>query len=416
MSKTAIIGGGSSGLAAAIFIKTNDPSAAVTIFDRMDRVGKKLLATGNGRCNLTNTAACDFGSNNGKKYAEHYHGADRNFAVNALSKFGINELRDFLLSLGIPTTFENDKLFPLSLNASTVVDVLRLKCEQLGVIFKLSQQIDSIKNSSDKFIISGEAFDNVIVATGGKSQENLGSNGSGYKLLEAFGHKCTKLYPSITQIRTETEFVRQLKGLKIDADCKLYLDNKPIAEQFGQVLFADYGLSGPPIFFISRYASVYGDRCKISLDLMPNYSMNDVFDLVKNVANNPFCDDLTLENLLTPIINKRIGQVIIKHCGYRLSTKVNNITDRDIKRICAGLKAFELNVTGVKGYNIAQVTAGGIMTDKFDYNTMMSKLKPRLYAIGEVLDIDGDCGGYNLQWAFSSAFSAAKNITTGKHR
>lgn len=412
MNNIAIIGAGASGLAAAIFIKQADKKQNVTLFDRMDRVGKKLLATGNGRCNLSNKNILQTASKSGLLL--HYFGGDRQFAKPALTEFNVNALQDWFLSMNMPTIFEDDKLFPLSLCASTVLDILRFKCETLGVKFVLSKQIDKITKKNEAFIINGEAFDKVIVATGGKAQENLGSNGSGYELLCQFGHKLTKTMPAITQIKTETELVRQLKGLKINAKCTALVDSKPIRSEFGQLLFADYGLSGPPIFSLSRIASQYENRCKIMLDLLPDYLQTEIENLIKNTINKPYCPYLTLEGLLLPLFAKRIGQVIIKYCGFKLNMNAKELNQNDISKIANAIKNFTLKCTGVKGYNIAQVTAGGIDVADFDSKTMQSKLCKNLYAIGEVLDVDGDCGGYNLHFAFASANLASKSAVSGK--
>ena len=411
MNKTAIIGGGAAGLAAAIFIKMNSPQTKVAVFERLERVGKKLLATGNGRCNLSNINCKNTVMQGGKTVLEHYFGGDRSFTINAINRFDNNALANFLLSLGMPIIYEEDKMFPLSLNAATVLDVLRLKCEQLKVDFHLSSPVSQISRKNGAFIINGERFDNVIIAAGGKAQPKLGSDGSGYALLQSFGHKLSATMPSITQIKTDTAFVRQLKGLKANVDLKIYANGKFMRRQYGQLLFTDYGISGPPAFMLSRIAAQFGGKCSGKIDFMPDYNFDDVLSLIGNIVKSPFCADLTLENLLTPIINKRIGQVIVKSCGYKLNTAASTLKRADLQKIASALKAFELNVTGVQGYNVAQVTAGGIVTDDFDIDTMQSKLQSGLYAVGEVLDVDGDCGGYNLQWAFSSAYAAAKDIS-----
>ncbi|MGN0115725.1 MAG: NAD(P)/FAD-dependent oxidoreductase [Acutalibacteraceae bacterium] len=411
MNNTAIIGGGAAGLAAAIFIKTNNPHIKITVFERLERVGKKLLATGNGRCNLSNINCKNTVMQGDKTVLEHYFGGDRSFAINAINRFDNNALADFLLSLGMPVVYEEDKMFPLSLNAATVLDVLRLKCEQLQIDFRLSSPVSRIDKKSGAFILNGERFDNVIIAAGGKAQPNLGSDGSGYALLQSFGHRLSATMPSITQIKTDTEFVRQLKGLKANINLKIYVNGRFTREQYGQLLFTDYGISGPPAFMLSRIAAQFGGKCSVKIDFMPAYTFDDVLSLISNIVKSPFCDNLTLENLLTPIINKRIGQVIVKSCGYKLNMPTNVLKRSDLQRIASALKAFELNVTGVQGYNVAQVTAGGIITDDFDSETMRSKLQSGLYAVGEVLDVDGDCGGYNLQWAFSSAYAAAMDIS-----
>lgn len=406
MTNIAIIGGGASGLFAAITALSSGTEFSVTIFEKLSRVGKKLLATGNGRCNITNENCLAF-----KKNALlHYHGENPAFASFALKKFTKDDLIDFFSQNGLILRKEDDKYYPFSEQAGTVLDFLRLKCEILGAKIITDTKIEKIKKAKDKFLINNCKFDKVIVACGGKSSPHLGSDGSGYKLLEHFSHKTTRLYPAITQIKTETEFVKQLKGIKADALCQIYVNNNPIRAEFGQVLFADYGLSGPPIFQLSGIAAKnYDKNCTISLDFMNNKSVSYVKNLIYTVLGNPFTYPLSTENLLSMILNKRLGQVIIKYCGFKLNKDAYELSDEDITLIASAVKNFKLKVTGVSGFQNAQVTAGGVKTIDFNEQTMESKLVKNLYACGEILDIDGDCGGYNLQWAFSSAYLAAKS-------
>lgn len=409
--KTAIIGGGAAGLAAAIFIKQNDSAMSVTVFERLERVGKKLLATGNGRCNISNKNCRQTALVGGLSVCAHYFGHDRTFPMYALEKFSNDDLQQWLLELGMPCVYENDKMFPYSLNASTVLDILRLKCENMGARICLNEEIADIAFRNGKFVINGERFDYVIIACGGKAQPKLGSNGSGYELLKKFGHRCSELMPSITQIKTQTELTRSLKGLKFQANVSICRGSKTLRCEYGQLLFTDYGISGPPAFAISRIASQFGSECNIKIDFMPEYDFGGVMGLVNNIMSKPFCRDMTAKDLLIPLMHSRLAQVIIKYSKIPLNTPINQLKPQDIKRICSGIKTFTLKCTGVQGFNAAQVTAGGIMTADFDNVTMQSKLQKGLFAVGEVLDVDGDCGGYNLQWAFSSAKAAAAAIT-----
>lgn len=410
MINLGIIGGGASGLFAAITALSSKSNVRVTVFEQLNRVGKKILATGNGRCNITNEFAdAEISDENGIKPA-HYHGESAGFALYALKNFNQKNLIDFFAENGLILRKENDKYYPFSEQAGTVLDFLRLKCEMLGAEIKCGIKIEKIKIKDNKFIINNQVFDKVIVACGGKSSPHLGSDGSGYKLLEHFGHKTSHLYPAITQIKTETEFVKQLKGIKADANCKIFVDNTVIREEFGQVLFADYGLSGPPIFQLSRIAAKnYNKNCCISLDFMNEKSQNEVFSLIKSVLDAPFTYPLTCENLLSLFLNKRLGQVIVKSCGFKLNKDAYELNENQIMQIAEKIKDFRIKVTGVNGFQNAQVTAGGVLTDDFEKKTMESKLQKGLFACGEILDIDGDCGGYNLQWAFSSGYLAAKS-------
>lgn len=406
MIKVAIIGGGASGLFSAITALSSGKNIKVTIFEQLNRVGKKLLATGNGRCNITNENACKIINNK----PVHYYGEHSEFAVYALNKFTNKSLIDFLYKNGLILKKENDKFYPYSEQASTVLDFLRLKCEMLGVEMITNTKINSIIKSKNQFLINNQCFDKVIVACGGKSSPHLGSDGSGYKLLEDLCHKKTQLFPAITQIKTQNDLIKQLKGIKADALCSIYVKEKLIRKEFGQVLFADYGLSGPPIFQLSGIAAKnYQNDCYISLDLMSDKDISEIENMIKNVIDNPFTYPLTAENLLTLLLNKRLGQVVLKYCDKRMNEDVYSFSNNDIKNIAHSIKNFKLKVTGVSGFQNAQVTAGGIKTNDFNDKTMESKLVDGLYACGEILDITGDCGGFNLQWAFSSGYIAAKS-------
>ena len=406
MTKIAIIGGGASGMFSAITALSSGQDVQVTIFEQMNRVGKKILATGNGRCNVTN----EFANKTADGLPVYFHGKDPAFALFSLETFNQNNLIEFFEKNGLVLRKENDKFYPFSEQAGTILDFLRLKCEMLGVEFVTQTKISKIQLNNDKFLINCAIFDKVIVACGGKSSPHLGSDGSGYALLEGFDHKKTKLFPAITQIKTETDFVKQLKGIKADALCKIYVNNELKREEFGQVLFADYGLSGPPIFQLSRIAGEnYNNNCYISLDFMKDFSVEQVLSQIKSLLENPYTYPLTCENLLSLFLNKRLGQIIMKYSGHKLSKDVYELTKNDLKEIAFAIKNFKIKVTGVSGFQNAQVTAGGIETKDFCDKTMESKLQKGLYACGEILDIDGDCGGFNLQWAFSSGYVAGKS-------
>ena len=403
MKKIAIIGGGASGLFCAIRLLTEQSNANVTIFEKMSRVGKKILATGNGRCNITNQNA---------DKPEHYHSDNVDFVLPSLNNFSNKDLIKYFEDNAIILRKEDDKYYPFSEQAGTILDFLRLKAEFLGAKIVCDTKIEKIEKSNKNYTINNEKFDYVVVACGGKSSPHLGSDGSGYKLLQNLSHTLTPLYPAITQIKTNTEFVKQLKGIKADALCKIYVDGDIIREEFGQVLFADYGLSGPPIFQLSLIAAKnYQNDCKISLDFMNDMSEDKICDLIHSTISNPYTYPLTLENLLSTFLNKRLGQVILKYCGFKLNLDAYELTQQDIQSIAKTIKKFELKVNGVNGFQNAQVTAGGINVNEFNPKTLESKYNKNLYAIGEILDVTGDCGGYNLQWAFSSGSLCARSIS-----
>ncbi len=389
--KIAIIGGGASGLFAAIAAKSENTS--VTIYEKEKRVGRKILATGNGRCNMTNITA-DIGD---------YHGSDVAFMSPTISRFWVSETLDLFESMGILWKEEEDgKVYPYSDTASSVLDVLRHRVDELGVDTVCDFNVKNIKKQGNGFVIESadgksEACDRVIISTGGKAGTQLGSDGSGYRLLKSFGHKITDISPSLVQIKTETETVKKLKGIKVNAKVTLGKMSKT-----GEVLFADYGISGPPVFWLSSYI---GENREIVLDIMPEYNYREVCDMLslrcKRLAATP------LEDFFIGMLNKRVGQALLKHIGIEpLSRLAGTLTPKEIKSIAAVIKGLRLSLEGTSGWGNAQVTKGGADVSQFDPDTMESRLVNGLYATGEVLDIDGDCGGYNLQWAWSSGYIA----------
>ena len=395
-NRIAVIGGGASGLIAAI-AAAEDSDNQITVYESGDRVGRKILATGNGRCNMTNINAD----------VENYHGKNPKFILGARNKFWVNETLEFFSDLGIEVNVEEDgKVYPYSNQASAVLDVLRFKIDELDNIKIINSfEVKSVSKTKECFNIVSydgrkEKADKIIVATGGKAAPNLGSKGVGYEILKSFGHKITSLSPSLVQIKTETDVVKKLKGIKLDAEVTLG-DNS----EFGEVLFTEYGLSGPAVFSLS---SRLGDNKVISLDIMSKYSYEQLYErILQRIALRP---KITLENFFVGMFNKRVGQALVKSVGIEpLSRYALTLNEKEISRICSAIKKWDFKVTGTMSWNNAQVTKGGAVTGEFNPNTMESKLVNGLFASGEVLDIDGDCGGCNLQWAWSSGYLAGVN-------
>ncbi len=404
-----IVGGGASGLISGIFAKNIvKDKARVVILERMDRIGKKILATGNGRCNFTNisTSECNF------------YGKNPKFVSSAFEKFNVFDTLNFFEKLGIyPKEEENGKMYPYSNQASSILDVLRSEIERLKIEVITKFEVKEVKPQKNNFKIisfSGDVInaDKVIIATGGCASPNLGSNGTGFKILESLGHNITKLTPALVQMKTDKKIVSSLKGIKFVGNVKIFVKNKFFKEEFGEVLFTDYGLSGPPIFQLSSVSALHKD-CFVELDFIPDLSEKDVFDLIVNRKKD--LSHLTMENFFTGLLNKRIGNVIAKKSGIeKLSFKVSDLTKEIMWEIARNIKSLKIEVLGQNGWNNAQVTAGGAITDEFNKETMESRKIKGLYATGEVLDIFGDCGGFNLQWAWSSGVvageSSAKSI------
>lgn len=399
VTDVAIIGGGASGLAAAITAKRRAPSAEVYIFEALDRVGKKLITTGNGRCNITN------------RNLNRFHSEDVRFAYSVLNSVGNEGIADFFDSIGIPLLFEENKAYPASLQASSVVDCLRFECERLGVKTICGCKIRDIKFGkaftlyADDTVITAKA---VICCTGLYSGgDKLGSDGVFFRLLKEKGFKTVKLSPAIVQLKTETDFVKQLKGIKVDALASLFCANRKICEEFGEVLFCDYGLSGPATLNISREVGRNDLSYTVSLDLFPKTEWDELCDGLKKRTALLF--HRKLEDFFTGMLNKRVGQVILKYCGFSLSDEVSSLDANSISKIATALKDFRFKVLGNTGFINSQVTAGGISTEEFYNDSLMSKKYHGLFACGELLDVDGDCGGFNLAWAWCSGITAAES-------
>ena len=400
-----IIGGGAAGLCAAVAVKKENPTLSVRLLEALPRVGKKLAATGNGRCNITN-------KNISK---ERYHGRNTDFAAYALARFSGEETEKFFHEIGVDFIFEGDKGYPASLQAASVVDCLRFAAETAGVILCTETRVTNIQLSGGLFkVIAGNMIllaQNVIIAAGLLSGgERLGSDGQMLALLKKAGFKTVKTFPAIVQLKTQPEIVRQLKGIKVNADVSLKSGGRLLRREYGEVLFCDYGLSGPPILQVSGAAAT-AQSPVISLDLMPCKGLQ--------ALTNELCERIDMlggrstDEFFTGIMNKRLGQVIIKSAGYRLNMPVSSFDKNAPQKLAALIKDFSFAVTGNTGFINSQVTSGGLDTEQFDPNTMMSREYKGLYAIGEILDIDGDCGGFNLQWAWSSALCAAEAIAGG---
>lgn len=399
-----IIGAGAAGMCAAINIKKHNRSISVAILEQLSRVGKKLITTGNGRCNISNADI----------RLDRYHGNNVGFAQYALHKYDNRFIEGFFAELGVIFTYdETGRAYPYSLQASSVVDSMRFALDNMGVDTFVDTKVLSYSRQEGLFYVKTDNGDflckKIIVAAGLYSGgEKLGSNGSCFKILKSCGYKTVKTTPAIVQVKTVTDVVRSLKGIKVNALASLMIDGKLMRSEFGEVLFCDYGLSGPPVLQLSREVERVSGEKIISLDLMNGYTFSDICDMLNFRLSA--LKERNLEEFFTGMLNKRVGQALIKKCGLKLSNSVSTLKNGDIKQMASVIKNFDFAVTGAVGFESSQVTAGGLDTDLFDPKTMESRRERGLYCIGEILDIDGDCGGFNLQWAFSSAVCASNAV------
>ena len=399
MKTIAVIGGGASGMMAAL-TAAQSPENTVLLLERQQRVGRKLLATGNGRCNLTIRNALP----------EAYLGQDASFAAPALNAFTPQDTLRFFSSLGLLTvTEESGRVYPLSDSANSVLDVLRFALDQAGVLIRCSFPVDSLTRTASGFEITSGAetltADHVILACGGAAGSKLGGVMDGYRLLKALGHKRTALYPSLTRIVTGTDYPRSLKGVRVQASLRLTRGDTLLAEAEGEVQFTEKGVSGPAGFDISRAAATGGDGLTLHLRLLP-YSKEEILALLQARAGQ--FPALEAADLFTGMLPNRLGRVVGKAASVPADTMLSSLSPDLLAAAAETCADFALPVLGVEGFEAAQVTAGGIATRDFDPETLESRLVPGLFVWGEVLDIDGPCGGYNLQWAWASGALAGR--------
>ena len=395
----AIIGGGASGMAAALAAAEN-ANNQVILLERQARVGRKLQATGNGRCNLSNIHASDRG----------YHGEDAAFVQPAIAAFTPEETLRWFASLGLFTVTEDSgKVYPYSDQANSVVDVLRLSLVKENITLKTGYEVTKIQKTDSGFQITDGnepiACDKLIVACGGLAGSKLGGTMSGYKLLAKLGHRSTKLRPSLVQIKSSWPELPSLKGVRANCYVQILHNGETFAQSTGELQLTEHGISGPVVFEISRDVCAERGKWTAKLDFLPGVSAETLdAELQRRRTTN-----LPMEELLTGILHNRLGRVLTKAAGIKGKQYANQISNAELKEVVAVVKGLEIDLTEPLGMDSAQVTAGGVLTSGFDPHTMESKLVPGLYACGEVLDIDGDCGGYNLQWAWSSGRCAGLN-------
>ena len=400
-TEIAVIGGGASGLMAAITAKKSGKE--VVILERKDRILKKVLITGNGRCNITNVNAD----------ISNYFGGNIFSVENILNKFTPQDTMDFFNGLGIVCNEENrGKVYPLSGQASSVVDALRFEAEKLGIKIETEFYVRKIEKDGFKFRIYSEdrkkiEAGRVILAAGGQSYPELGSNGSGFELAKELGHSVTKLSPSIVQLKTEKNQVKGLQGIKTDVAVTAYGDNKKICTYDGELLFTDYGISGNVVFNISFVMPLY-KNVEFEIDFMEKFDYNELYEMLKE--RKKIMSHLTMENYFNGMINKKLGQFLSKVSGIeKLSKPVKDLSDSDIRKLCTVLKKYRVKILETTGFKNAQVTAGGVSLDEVNTETLESKIVKGLYFSGEVLDVYGECGGFNLQWAWASGHIAGEN-------
>lgn len=395
--KIAIIGGGAAGLAAACAI---EKGADVTIYERNDRVGKKLLSTGNGRCNLLNTNLS----------AKQIKSSEEGYVGEVLGTSPTAEIMTFFENLGLLMRIEDEgRVYPLCNQASAVLDVLRYKATENGVKIRCGFCVKKIGKKGDSFEILSEngekAFaDIVILACGGMAAPKTGSDGTGYRLAQQLGHSITALTPALTALRSDTAFTAPLKGIRCKANVKLVSEGKELCSESGEIQFTDYGISGIAAMQLSRHLE---KGAKIITDLAEEYNEEYILYRIKSAAKT----GREAHELLVGIVQKRVAQQLVKHAlGISPATSAEMLSEEELAKLAGAVKALSLDVKGTLSWDNAQVTSGGVRLSEINTETMQSKLTKNLYILGEMLDADGECGGYNLGWAWLCALKAAKAV------
>lgn len=406
-----IVGGGASGMMAAVAAK--DFGLDVAIIEATDRVGRKILMTGNGRCNITNsTIAYPF---------DTFHSENHKFYQDVLANFSVEDTKSFFLNLGLPMVeLKQGKNYPKSLQASSVVDIFRLAIEERGIPVYTSFKVKQIHKSKNTFKIvpldeTNQSIESekVILACGGKSAPISGSDGSGYTLAKNLGHKIIDQVAGIVQLKLEHHALKTITGIKFDGYAEVLSNGKSLRKDFGEILFTNYGISGPPILQISRTASYEvskGNNVKIVVDMSPDKTEKEVTQTLEE--HFAMFSSRAIVDSLIGVVNKKLIPTLLKEAGIKdIKKPCYDLTWQEKKSLIKIFKHWEFNCTDSNGFAAAQVTAGGVDTMDIDPVTLESKLVEGLFFCGEVMDVDGDCGGFNLQWAWSSGFAAALGAT-----
>lgn len=387
-----IIGAGASGIATAI--NTKNENNRVILLEKNDRIGKKLLATGNGRCNYTNL---NLSENN---YS------DPHFVKETISDFNNLDLINYFKLLGLESTQDGNRVYPISLKANSVLNILMYWLEKKEVEIKTNTEVKQIikTKKSYKLMTNNGNYeaDVVVAAFGGKSMPSSGSDGVSFEILKKMGIKVTELKPALTQLKLDSKYLKHLSGTKVLGKAKLLKNNKVVDEREGEILFTNYGISGPPILDLS--INISHDNV-IEVPLINNLNEESVEMLYRRYYMFP---DFSLEEYLLGIVDKKFIHYIVDSLNLDKKTAMNMISMSDFERIIELLLKSRFKVTGNTGFKNSQVTRGGVDLSEVNSSDYQSKKYKNLYIIGEALNIDGDCGGYNLHFAFSCAYRLGK--------
>ncbi len=395
--KVTIIGGGAVGLTLATALSLDGKD--ILLLERGERLGRKLAATGNGQGNVGNTCLS----------AANYFSSSTSASgqlSSMLSVYGVNALEEFYASLGVLLrSDERDRTYPTSRQASSLSDALRFRIAAKGINVRLGTFVSNVEKAQNGFVITAQTADGecryfsqtVVLCTGGKAAKNFGTDGAGYALAQNLGHSITPLYPSLVQLKCDVTHIKTLKGIRLtDAKVSAFVGGEKAAEVVGDIIFTDYGVSGDAVFRISAFiADKIENNVHLQIDMLPTLPQEQLSAFLTEKRKN--CPEIDDSELLGGILNNQVGRAVCKRYGNNINT------------LAQGIKSFSLQVKGSLGFDYAQVTKGGVRFDEVDEH-LQSKKAEGLYLAGELLDIDGECGGYNLHFAFASALTVAQAI------
>lgn len=422
-----VAGAGASGMMAAIIAARG--GSRVLVLEKKNRPGKKLLATGNGRCNYTNKVQA----------AECYRSRCRDKAWEIIRSFDETDTVAWFREIGILPGNRGGYLYPASFQASAVLRALEREMDRLGIEIHREEAVEDISLPSrrrerkapekgqegraqgGRYIVTGSRgryiADNVIVSTGGMAAPVHGSTGDGYRLLEPLCLRMEPVYPALCSLTVEGKYAKKWAGNRLQGRVSLTADGQILAEELGEIQLVSQGISGIPVFQVSRYAAQALDedrRVVLCLDSMPDWEEQDILsELHRRIARD---GRQSAGDLLEGMLPDRFSGVLIERSNLKMAERSDGISEKALERLASNIKRLPVNICGTAGFEKAQVTSGGISLDEIDAHTMEVKSCPGLYLTGELLDVDGICGGYNLQWAWSTGYLAGRAASGGKER
>ena len=401
MRHVAVIGGGAAGMMAAI--TSAREGARVTILEHKERIGKKILSTGNGRCNFTNTyqtPAC-------------YRSDNRDFAWNIIQKFNVEKTISFFKELGIYPKDRNGYLYPYSDQAAAILEVLQIEVAKLDIcvmteinVLDIQPVKKGIRITTDKKTITA---DSVILACGSKAAPVTGSDGSGYQLAKLFGHRIVPVLPVLVQLRCAEKFYKSISGVRVQGTVEIYADDISLASDTGEIQLTNYGISGIPVFQVSRYAAkaIYQKQSVTAvLNFMPDMNKDEFLSFLQERIT--LCPHKTLDEFFTGIFPKKLCELWIRLSRLPKEMRVSDLSGEQLEKLVLLIQHLRTHITETNSFEQAQICCGGVDTTEINPDTLESNYVPGIYFAGELLDVDGICGGYNLQWAWSSGFVAGK--------